>query len=65
MLYLVLFGAGVLLSMLVFGGLLGGAFQWLSRWGQRTVQFLRGGVALSSLGLGGYLLITGLRGALA
>lgn len=63
MLYLLLFGSGVLIFMLIFGGLLGGTFHWLTRWGNRSVQLIRTGVALSAMGFGSYLLITGLPGA--
>lgn len=65
MFYLILFASGVLVSMLIFGGLLGGTFHWLARWGTRSIQVLRSSVALSSLGFGSYLLITGLPGAWA
>ena len=61
MLYLLLFGCGVLLSMLVFGGLLGSTFNWLARWGNRSVHLLRASVAISSMGFGSYLLFTGLQ----
>jgi ABC-type nickel/cobalt efflux system permease component RcnA len=54
--YLVLFGFGVFVSMLIFGGVLGGLFTWLNRWGTRFVQILRGMVAASSVGFGSYLL---------
>lgn len=63
MLYLFLFCGGVLLSMFIFGGLLGSTFHWLTRWGNRSVQVLRSGVALSAMGFGSYLLVTGLPGA--
>lgn len=56
MAYLLMFGLGVLLAMLIFGGVLGSVFRWLNRWGAQTVAALRGGVALGSIGLGGYLL---------
>ena len=54
--YLLVFGIGVLCSMLVFGGLLGGLFTWLSRWGDSVVRGLRILVASSSIIFGGYLL---------
>jgi ABC-type nickel/cobalt efflux system permease component RcnA len=60
--YVLLFGLGVLVSMLTFSGLLGVTFQWLSRWGQRTIQVLRTGVALNAIGFGSYLLYSGLIG---
>lgn len=65
MAYLLLFGLGVILSMLVFSGLLGVTFQWLSRWGYRAIQVVRTGVALSSLSFGSYLLYSGLAGSTA
>lgn len=54
--YLLLFGIGVLCSMLVFGGLVGGLFTWLNRWGDSVVRGLRMLVASSSILFGGYLL---------
>lgn len=54
--YLLAFGIGVLLAMLAFGGMLGSLFRWISHWGTRAATALRGGVALGSIGLGGYLL---------
>lgn len=65
MLYLALFGAGVLLAMLLFGGLLGSAFHWLARWGNRSIQLLRGAVALNAIGFGGDLLLSGVPGSLS
>ncbi|WP_455365483.1 HoxN/HupN/NixA family nickel/cobalt transporter [Kaarinaea lacus] len=54
--YLVLFSAGVLLAMLLFGGLIGGVYQWLSKMGTDFVKTLRIIVAFSSIVFGGYLL---------
>jgi nickel/cobalt exporter len=56
MAYLLFFGAGVILAMLIFGGLLGGIYTWLSRWGNQVVRTLRAIVAASSIGFGIYLL---------
>lgn len=55
-LYLLVFGLGVILSMLIFGGLLGGVYTLLARWGDAVVRTLRVGVALSSISFGVYLL---------
>jgi nickel/cobalt transporter (NicO) family protein len=56
MAYLLLFGLGVFTSMLIFGGVLGGVFTWLSRWGDQVVRGLRAIVAVSSIGFGAWLL---------
>ncbi|HKK13287.1 MAG TPA: sulfite exporter TauE/SafE family protein [Gammaproteobacteria bacterium] len=55
--YLLVFSLGVLSSMLVFGGLLGGVYGWLNRWGERGVRAVRGLVGMSSIAFGGYLLV--------
>jgi len=65
MAYLLLFGLGVLLAMFIFGGMLGSVFNWMMRWGNRTVRIMRGGVAISAMGFGAYLLAGSLRGMLA
>jgi ABC-type nickel/cobalt efflux system permease component RcnA len=65
MAYLLLFSCGVLVSMLIFGGLLGSTVNWLSRWGDRTVQLLRTSVAISSIGFGAFLLQASLSGSAA
>ncbi|MFH0344795.1 MAG: hypothetical protein ACHBNF_22320 [Chromatiales bacterium] len=36
--YLVLFGLGVLATMMNFGGLLGGLVTWLRRWGDGVIS---------------------------
>ncbi|RDE19811.1 hypothetical protein DV711_13135 [Motiliproteus coralliicola] len=54
--YVLLFSVGVVISMLVFGGLMGGAYQTLSRLGQRIVDAARALVALSAVGFGAHLL---------
>lgn len=50
--YLLLFGLGVLLSMLIFGGLLGCAFRGLRARGERLLRRVRVAVGLGSLGVG-------------
>lgn len=52
--YLVLFGLGVLLSMLVFGGLLGTVLRSLARRGASALRGVRLAVGLSSLGFGAW-----------
>ncbi len=56
MAYLALFGLGVLTTMLVFGGLLGGLWRGLARWGDRALRLARGGVGLGACVYGGHLL---------
>jgi ABC-type nickel/cobalt efflux system permease component RcnA len=53
--YLVLFSAGVLLAMLLFGGFIGGVYHWLSKLGTRFVKTLRILIATSSIIFGTYL----------
>lgn len=53
--YLLLFGLGVLLSMLVFGGALGALFRGLAQRSERLVRSLRMIVALGSIGFGSWL----------
>jgi sulfite exporter TauE/SafE len=53
--YLLLFGFGVLLSMLLFGGALGALFRGLAQRSERLVRSLRMSVALGSIGFGGWL----------
>ncbi len=55
MAYLLLFSLGVLISMFVFGGVLGALFQGASRWGGRLMGGLRMTVGLASIGIGGSL----------
>lgn len=57
MLYLLVFSLGVLLTMLMFGGLLGSVYQWLERWGTQSVRWCRTLIATSSIIFGGYLLL--------
>jgi sulfite exporter TauE/SafE len=54
--YLLMFGVGVLASMLVFGGLLGVVFDRLAQHGERVFRWTRGLVALSSMLFGAMLL---------
>ncbi len=53
--YLLLFGCGVLLSMLLFGGALGMLFRRLAAANERSLRLLRFCVAAASIGLGAYL----------
>ena len=55
--YLLLFGLGVFLSMLLFGGLLGQVFRWLQRWGNQFIHGLRMSVSLISIAYGIKLLM--------
>lgn len=52
--YLLMFGVGVLVSMLMFGGALGAVFRGLLTHSQRGVRLLRAVVALGSIGYGSY-----------
>lgn len=54
--YLAIFGLGVLVSMLAFGGLVGMIFRRAISWGGTMLNYLRGGVAFVSMGLGVFLL---------
>lgn len=56
MAYLLLFGLGVLLAMLIFGGALGSVFGWLSRSGAVAIRLFRASVALGTMVMGGYLI---------
>ena len=47
--YLFLFGSGVFLAMLVFGGVLGKVFSWMKRWGNSFINSLRITVSLLSI----------------
>ncbi|WP_455222304.1 HoxN/HupN/NixA family nickel/cobalt transporter [Kaarinaea lacus] len=53
--YLALFSTGVLISMVLFGGFIGGIYHWLSRLGSGFVKTLRIIVASSAIVFGGYL----------
>lgn len=52
MLYLLLFGAGVFISMLVFGGVIGQLFGWMKRWGNNFINGLRFTVSFMSIAYG-------------
>ena len=54
--YLLLFGFGVFIAMLVFGGALGGVFAVLQRWGNQFISLLRLLVSLLSIALGIHLI---------
>lgn len=50
--YLLIFCVGVLISMIIFGGLLGKGLALVQRFGNKTINIMRGGVAMTSIGLG-------------
>ena len=56
LLYLLTFSFGVLATMLVFGGIIGGVYQWLSTLGTQSVRMLRLIIAFGSVLFGGYML---------
>jgi len=47
--YLLLFGLGVFMAMLIFGGVIGHLFGWLKSWGNRFINLLRLGVSMISI----------------
>lgn len=53
--YSLLFSAGVLLAMLLFGGFLGSVYLWLSKLGSGFVKTLRAIIATSAIVFGSYL----------
>lgn len=55
MAYLLIFALGVLVSMLIFGGMVGGIIQLLSKSGFHLIDQLRRVVACCSIGFGIYL----------
>jgi ABC-type nickel/cobalt efflux system permease component RcnA len=55
--YLLLFGIGVFISMLLFGGLLGQVFTWLKQWGNQFINALRILVSVVSMGYGASLMM--------
>lgn len=59
MAYLLTFGVGVLVAMLVFGGVIGAVFGRISRRGENMFRTTRALVALSSMGFGAVLLLHG------
>jgi len=50
--YLIIFGIGVFLSMVLFGGLLGHIFAWLKQWGNQFINGLRVLVSIISISYG-------------
>ncbi len=54
--YLVVFSAGVFVTMIIFGGFIGGIYQWLSKLGIGFVKSLRLIIATSSIIFGAYLI---------
>jgi ABC-type nickel/cobalt efflux system permease component RcnA len=54
--YVLLFALGVIVSMLIFGGLLAHSYKKLARWGDKMVAAIRALVACSAIGFGSYLL---------
>lgn len=56
MLYLITFSIAVLITMLIFGGLLSSVYQWLTRHGPVFVKTSRAIIAAGSMGYGSYLL---------
>jgi hypothetical protein len=55
--YLGIFAIGVLLSMLLFGGLLSGAVCWLQGFGNNVITLFRITVASGSVAFGVYMLL--------
>jgi sulfite exporter TauE/SafE len=47
--YLFLFGLGVFIAMLIFGGVLGQVFGWMKKWGNNFINSLRLTVSLLSI----------------
>jgi len=62
LLYLLIFALGVLVSMLIFGGIISGVFSSLLNRGDSIVLRLRIGISCSAVIMGGFLLYTGLSG---
>jgi len=58
MFYLLLFGTGVFVAMLVFGGVIGQVFSLMKRWGNNFINTLRITVSLVAIGYGMKLVIT-------
>lgn len=56
--YLLLFGFGVFLAMLIFGGVIGQVFGWMKRWGNQAITTLRIGISLLSIAYGIKLVVT-------
>lgn len=60
LMYLLLFALGTLLSMLLFGGLLGGALAWLHAYGERLIEHLRLMIGMAAIVFGAVLIQAGL-----
>jgi len=56
MAYVGLFGLGVIISMLIFGGLMAQSYRQLERFGNRLVAGVRASVAVSAILLGSHLI---------
>jgi len=54
--YLAVFSAGTLVSMMLFGGLLGGVFVCFKRWGDIALRALQITIAVGSVGFGGFMI---------
>ncbi|MFO7602378.1 MAG: sulfite exporter TauE/SafE family protein [Gammaproteobacteria bacterium] len=52
LMYLLLFALGTLLSMLLFGGLLGGALAWLHAYGEKLIERLRLVIGMTAIVFG-------------
>ena len=50
--YLLLFGLGVFIAMLIFGGVIGRVFGWLKSWGNDFINSLRLAISLLSIAYG-------------
>lgn len=59
--YLGLFGIGVFIAMLVFGGVLGRVMEWFANRGKQVITLIRLLVASGSIGMGGYLMLGSLK----
>ena len=55
--YLLIFALGVLISMMVFGGVLGSAMRWLQRFGNAFINGFRKLIAGGSIAFGGFWLV--------
>ena len=62
LLYLILFALGVLVSMLIFGGVLSGIYTCLAKKGKSLILGLRFSIGCSALIMGSVLLYSGLTG---
>lgn len=56
LLYLMVFSVAVVIAMVVFGGLLGNLYHWLSRYGTQAIKLLRLSIASGAIIVGGMLL---------